>query len=197
MGGMAGVVPRQVMDTQMLERVEIFKGANSLLNGAASSGVGGMINLEPKRAEDLPTARVGVDYTSDSQVGGTLDLTLTGNTFDVVGTANRITVGADSIDIASNYAGQNTITTLGTVTTGTWNASVIGVPYGGTGAATLTGYVKGNGTAAMTASSTIPNTDITGLGTMSTQAASNVAITGGSITNLTTFDGITIDGGTF
>ncbi len=74
MGGLAGVVPRQVMDTQMLERVEIFKGANSLLNGAASSGVGGMINLEPKRAEDLPTARVGVDYTSDSQVGGTLDL---------------------------------------------------------------------------------------------------------------------------
>lgn len=71
MGGLAGVVPRQVMDTQMLERVEIFKGANSLLNGAASSGVGGMINLEPKRAEDLPTARVGVDYTSDSQVGGT------------------------------------------------------------------------------------------------------------------------------
>lgn len=74
MGGLAGVVPRQVMDTQMLERVEIFKGANGLLNGAASSGVGGMINLEPKRAEDIPTARVGVDYTSDSQVGGSLDL---------------------------------------------------------------------------------------------------------------------------
>ncbi|SQC09120.1 putative TonB-dependent receptor [Klebsiella pneumoniae] len=46
MGGLAGVVPRQVMDTQMLERVEIFKGLNSLLNGAASSGVGGMINLD-------------------------------------------------------------------------------------------------------------------------------------------------------
>lgn len=36
-----------------------------------------------------------------------------------------------------------------------------------------------------------------GLDTMATQAASNVAITGGSITNLATFDGITIDGGTF
>ena len=36
-----------------------------------------------------------------------------------------------------------------------------------------------------------------GLGTMATQAASNVAISGGSITNLTTFDGVTIDGGTF
>jgi iron complex outermembrane receptor protein len=74
MGGLSGVVPRQVMDTQMLERVEIFKGANGLLNGASGSGVGGMINLEPKRAEDTPTASVGVDYTSDSQVGGTLDL---------------------------------------------------------------------------------------------------------------------------
>jgi hypothetical protein len=39
------------------------------------------------------------------------------------------------------------------------------VPHGGTGATTLTGYVKGNGTSAMTASTTIPNTDITGLGT--------------------------------
>ncbi|HGT2666058.1 TPA: TonB-dependent receptor [Raoultella planticola] len=74
MGGLAGVVPRQVMDTQMLERVEVFKGANGLLNGVASSGVGGMINLEPKRADDIPTTRVGVDYTADSQVGGSLDL---------------------------------------------------------------------------------------------------------------------------
>lgn len=74
MGGLPGVVPRQVMDTQMLERVEIFKGANGLMNGAAGSGVGGMINLEPKRAEDAPNASVGVDYTSDSQVGGTVDV---------------------------------------------------------------------------------------------------------------------------
>lgn len=74
MGGLSGVVPRQVMDTQMLERIEVFKGANALVNGAASSGVGGMINLEPKRAEDIPTTRIGVDYTGDSQVGGALDL---------------------------------------------------------------------------------------------------------------------------
>ncbi len=58
----------------MLERVEIFKGANSCLTARPAAVSAGMINLEPKRAEDLPTARVGVDYTSDSQVGGTLDL---------------------------------------------------------------------------------------------------------------------------
>lgn len=45
------------------------------------------------------------------------------------------------------------------------------VNQGGTGATTLTGYVKGTGTTAMTASSTIPNTDITGLGTASTRDA--------------------------
>jgi len=36
-----------------------------------------------------------------------------------------------------------------------------------------------------------------GLGNIATQAANSVAITGGSITNLTTFDGITIDGGSY
>ena len=72
-GGLPGVVPRQVIDTQLIDRVEVFKGANSLVNGAATSGVGGMINLEPKHAEDTPMARVGLDYTSSSQVGGSVD----------------------------------------------------------------------------------------------------------------------------
>lgn len=74
MGGLAGIVPRQVVDTQMLERVEVFKGANALMNGSAASGVGGMINLEPKHADDTPLTRVGVDYSSRSQVGGSVDL---------------------------------------------------------------------------------------------------------------------------
>jgi hypothetical protein len=47
----------------------------------------------------------------------------------------------------------------------------LGVANGGTGASTLTGYVKGTGTTAMTAAATIPNTDITGLGTASTKDA--------------------------
>jgi hypothetical protein len=71
-----------------------------------------------------------------------------------------------------------------------WNADhqltgTVPVANGGTGAATLTGYVKGNGTANMTAAATIPNTDVTGLGTMSTQNANSVAITGGSISGTT------------
>jgi len=66
------------------------------------------------------------------------------------------------------------------VLSGTLNTS-----SGGTGASgTLTGYVKGNNTAPMTAVTTIPNTDITGLGSMSTQNANNVAITGGTISGV-------------
>jgi hypothetical protein len=71
-----------------------------------------------------------------------------------------------------------------------WNADhtlvgTVPVANGGTGAATLTGYVKGNGTATMTASATVPSTDITGLGTMSTQNSNNISVTGGSISGTT------------
>ena len=74
-----------------------------------------------------------------------------------------------------------------------WNADhtltgTIPVANGGTGASTLTGYVKGNGTAAMTAASTIPNTDVTGLGTMSTQNSNNISVTGGSMNGVTISD---------
>ncbi|QKJ86726.1 TonB-dependent receptor [Paramixta manurensis] len=73
-GGLPGVLPRQVVDTSMIERVEVFKGANGLFNGAATSGVGGMINLEPKHADDVPLTRIGLDYTSSSQIGTSLDV---------------------------------------------------------------------------------------------------------------------------
>ena len=74
-----------------------------------------------------------------------------------------------------------------------WNAdhSLVGtvpVDNGGTGAATLTGYVKGNGTFAMTATTTIPSTDVTGLGTMSTQNSNNINVTGGSMSGVTISD---------
>jgi hypothetical protein len=132
-----------------------------------------------------------VQFSQQAQVSAGAGLVRVGNTFDVIGTAGRINVLADSIDIDTSYIGQSSITTLGTIATGTWAATTITVARGGTGAVTLTGYLKGNGTSAFTSNATIPNTDVTGLGTMSTQNASAVAITGGTI------DGITFDMGTF
>ena len=74
-----------------------------------------------------------------------------------------------------------------------WNdthdlVGTVPVDNGGTGASTLTGYVKGNGTTAMTAATTIPSTDVTGLGTMSTQNSNNISVTGGSMSGVTISD---------
>jgi len=89
-----------------------------------------------------------VQFSGAGQVIAGAGLTKTGNTLNVVGTADRITANADSIDIASTYVGQNTITTLGTISTGVWNGTAIAVTHGGLGlTAAVTGLLKGNGTA--------------------------------------------------
>lgn len=62
-----------------------------------------------------------------------------GTVTSVSGTPNRVTSTGGStpaIDIASNYVGQASITTLGTVTTGIWQATPIGATFGGTGQST-------------------------------------------------------------
>jgi hypothetical protein len=81
----------------------------------------------------------GLAFTQFTGAGQTIaggGLTKTGNTFDVGGTADRITVYADNIDIATTYAGQASINTLGTITAGVWQGTPIAVAYGGTGATT-------------------------------------------------------------
>jgi hypothetical protein len=117
----------------------------------------------------------------------TLGGTTTLSSADAVGNFT-ITVpaatGTMSVKDSSGDATFRNLTLTGAVLAGAWNGTTIAVAYGGTGATTLTGYVKGTGTAALTASATIPNTDITGLGTMSTQNASAVAITGGTANSL-------------
>ena len=60
-------------------------------------------------------------------------LTKNGNTLDAVGTAGRISISADAIDISASYVGQTSITTLGTIGTGTWQGDIIAGQYGGTG----------------------------------------------------------------
>lgn len=66
-----------------------------------------------------------------------------GSVVSVSGTVNRITSTGGTtpvIDIDAAYAGQASITTLGTVATGVWNATAITVPFGGTGSTTYTAY---------------------------------------------------------
>lgn len=82
-----------------------------------------------------------------------------------------------------------------------WNddhqlTGTVPVANGGTGASTLTGYLIGNGTSAVTASSTIPSGDVSGLGTMATQNANAIAVTGGTV-NGTAIGATTASNGAF
>jgi len=78
----------------------------------------------------LPNPQAGqIVYQTDGSTGlyvydGASWVTL-GGLSSVIGTINRITVtGGNTIDIASTYVGQTSITTLGTITTGTWTGII-------------------------------------------------------------------------
>ena len=71
-------------------------------------------------------------FSGAGQITAGAGLTKTGNTIDI-GAGTGITVNANDIQVATNYAGGTSIVSLGTVTTGAWNATAVGTQYGGTG----------------------------------------------------------------
>lgn len=123
----------------------------------------------------------------------------TGTVTSVSGTANRITSTGGAtpvIDISVAYVGQTSITTLGTVTTGTWNATAIGPTFGGTGQTT---YATGDilyASAANTISKLAASTNGFVL-TLAAGIPSWVAPSGGTVTSVSgTLNRITSTGGT-
>lgn len=125
-----------------------FSGTGQIIAGDGLSKTGNQLDVEVdgNKGLEIVNDQIGIK----SAVAGD-GLTYTTGVLDVVGTANRITANADSIDIASTYVGQSSITTLGTITTGVWNGTTVAVPDGGTGATTFTqnGVIYGNGTSAL------------------------------------------------
>jgi hypothetical protein len=140
-----------------------------------------------------------VQFSGAGQITAGDGLTKTGNTLNVVGTTNRISISADAVDISSSYVGQATITTLGTIATGTWQGTIVGPTYGGTGVdntgktITLGGNLTTSG-AHSTALTTTANTTLTlpVTGTLATLAGSE-ALSNKTIT-ASSFSGTTIAG---
>jgi hypothetical protein len=112
-------------------------GATTLTSGALLKGNG---------TSAISAATAGTDYSAGTSALGTGILKSTTST------------GALTIATAADFPtlNQNTTGNAGNVT------GTVAVANGGTGATTLTGYVKGTGTTAMTASASIPLSDVTG-----------------------------------
>jgi hypothetical protein len=111
-----------------------FAGAGTYTAGSGLALVGNEFSLNVALTGGLTV--IGDELQIVSTAAGT-GLTFTSGVFDVVGTTDRITANANSIDIASTYVGQSSITTLGTITTGTWNGNAIGPAYGGLGLSSI------------------------------------------------------------
>jgi hypothetical protein len=87
----------------------------------------------------ITVGTTGITWTQFSGAGSFEagdGLSKSGTQVNVNVTANRTAITADAIDISTNYVGQSSITTLGTITTGVWNGTDVAVADGGTGAST-------------------------------------------------------------
>lgn len=116
-----------------------FSGAGQIIAGIAMSKTGNTLDVNVAASGGLSVN--GSDELELAAGVSGAGLTLASGVLDIVGTTDRLVVNADSIDIASTYVGQTSITTLGTIATGTWNASVIDETFGGTG---LNAYTTGD-----------------------------------------------------
>lgn len=141
--------------TQTIDGIAVSAGDRVLVKNQTAASANGIYVVAAgswSRATDADSsAEVTPGMFTFVEEGTTL-----GATGWVCNAIAPITLGSTSLTFAQfsgggvpgNYAGQNTITTLGTVTIGTWNATTIGIAYGGTGLTTaINGLVKGNGTA--------------------------------------------------
>ena len=209
-----------------LDGVSLSTGDRVLVKNQNTSSQNGIyvVGASPARAADLATganaagfftfveqgtlnAENGFVCTSDSgsAVVGTNNLTIA--QFSGAGqitAGNGIAKDGNRLDVDLKNGGGLAIES-GKIAVNLGHNSITGtlaIGDGGTGATTASAALTALGLSNY-AKTLIDDADAAaarttlGLGSIATQAANSVAITGGSITNLTTFDGITIDGGSY
>lgn len=143
----ARILGRTTASTGSIEEITI--GSGLTLSAGTLSASGSSFNLT---VADGVTSVSSVDTivfsgaTVTDDTGGQVTVTIDPSGVQTItGTSNRITVDNTDpanpiVDIAATYVGQTSITTLGTISTGTWNATTVAVNKGGTG---QTSYTNG------------------------------------------------------
>jgi len=162
---------------------EVTPGAFAFVEEGTTNGDAGFVLTTNAPITVGSTSLTFAQFSGAGTILAGDGLTKDGSTINAVGTADRIAVSADAIDISTAYAGQTSITTLGTVTTGVWSATQIGVTKGGTG---LT---------------SVPQGSVLGANASNTISAIEGGTTDGILVCSSASDSVawaeTIDGGTF
>lgn len=141
----------------ILTRTSDFNTTAEINNGESVFVVGGTVNiatgwlvsgLSPSFVLDAvsPTGDIPwVQISGTAPITAGTGMTKSGNTLNVNGTAGRVIVTATAVDIDPTWIGQGSLTTLGTITTGVWNGTVIAIVDGGTAASTAPGALANLG----------------------------------------------------
>lgn len=173
-------------------------GGGSVTSVAVSAGTGISVTGSPiTSAGTITVTNTAPDQVVTLTGAGTTTITGTYPSFTIssadqyTGTVTSVTAqGSADISVTGGP-----ITTSGTLYFSLADTSVTAGSYGGAGnSVTLTVNAKGRITAAATVPISITAGQVSGLGTIATQNANNVSISGGSITGIT--DLAVADGGT-
>ena len=221
-----GAISTAYANGQTVDGVTLSTGDRILLKDQTSGSANGIYNVNasgaPSRASDMATGanaagnfvfvekgtvngNNGFVCTTDVAVVGTNALTFTqfsGAGQVIAGDGIQKSGNTLSLDLKANSGVIISSTELAIDLSASAIAGTLAIGDGGTGATTATqaltnlGFSNYGKTLIDDADAAAARATL-GLGSISTQAANSVAITGGSIQNLTTFDGITIDGGSF
>jgi hypothetical protein len=164
---------KSYVDSKVAGLVDSAPGTLDTLNELAAA-----LGDDPNFATTVSTTIGGkvsqsLQIISGDGLTGGGDLT-TNRTLAVGGTTDRISISADAVDIASTYVGQSSITTLGTIGTGTWNGSVIASAYLDADTAHLTTTQTFSGAKTFSAVTTISNSTAS-----TTTATGALLVTGG------------------
>jgi len=128
-GGAPFVLTRAADMNQAVE----FAGSFTFIEEGTANADSGFVCTTDNPVTVGTTAISFVQFSGAGQITAGDGLSKTGNTLDVNVDNSTLAIVSDNLQIKSTYVGQSSITTLGTITTGTWNGTAIGLAYGGTG----------------------------------------------------------------
>ena len=196
--GAVGAVFVLTRATDFNSSTNVTSGAFTFVEKGTSNADNGYVMTTDGTITIGTTAIAWDQFSGAGQVTAGAGITKTGNVLSVNVDDSSLAISGDDLQIKSTYVGQTSLTTLGTVATGTWQGSVIADAYvndaltisGGT----VNGSVIGGSTPSagtfttLTANTSLVGTlgtaaqaTVTSLGTLTILNVDNVRVDGNSI----------------